>query len=381
MTYNNRFYKIANTPRMNVGISNSTNPDEFAANVFQTMISTRNPSVAVAIDQMARQNATYNNVIIREIPEIQELYRRVVNHSGEIDQNLLSSTLRDLIGNAEPDQEAEQYLNAKQSRATELKKEDELYQVMVKALSPLIGNVRLKLENGEVWAILRQKPEYIQALDNEAKKSSNYSQLVEKFNNKLATSMAPKETLPQKRSSSSIQEFVQKLMQFAQEDRIERLDIALDQYWRKGGKLNGLDIMSIPAIKQIYQEAQSNQINPMKLDATWLTNRLNQFLTSDPQSQESQESQESQQQNQQQQTQSVSQMYGSQDLRNYQSTMEYQINAFNRNNIPSMAQSYVATFEMYEQYLRQNNINDPYYQKYKKLYDSIMNKQNAPQQA
>ena len=109
MTYNNRFYKIANTPTMNVGISNSTNPDEFAANVFQTMISTRNPSVAVAIDQMARQNATYNNVDIKEIPEIQELYRRVVNHSGEIDQNLLSSTLRDLIGNAEPDQEAEQY--------------------------------------------------------------------------------------------------------------------------------------------------------------------------------------------------------------------------------------------------------------------------------
>jgi hypothetical protein len=362
MNYNNRFYKIANTPRMNIGISNSTNPDEFAANVFQTMISTRNPSVAVAIDQMARQNATYNNVIIREVPEIQELYRRVVNHSGEIDQNLLSSTVRDLIGNAIPGQEQKQYTDAKNARATELQKEDELYQVMLKALSPLIGALSLKLENGEIWAILRERPEFVQALDNEAKKSSNYAQLVEKFNNKFRTSMAPKQTLPQIRSSSSVQEFVQKLMQFAQEDRIERLDIALDQYWRKGGKLNGVDIMSIPAIKQIYQEAQ---VNPVRLDAASLTNRLNQLSGSGTQPQ---------------QPQSVSQMYGPQDLRNYQSTMEHQINSFNRNNIPSMSQSYIATFEMYEQYLRQNNINDPNYQRYKKLYDSIKNKQNAPQQ-
>jgi hypothetical protein len=360
MTYNNRFFKIANTPRMNVGISNSTNPDEFAANVFQTMISTRNPSVAVAIDQMARQNATYNNVIIREVPEIQELYRRVVNHSGEIDQNLLSSTLRDLIGNATPGQEQKQYTDAKNARATELQKEDELYQVMVKALSPLIGGLRLKLENGEIWPILRGRPKFVQALDNEAKKSSNYAQLVEKFNNKFRASMAPKQTLPEIRSSSSVQEFVQKLMQFAQEDRIERLDIALDQYWRKGGKLNGVDIMSIPAIKQIYQEAQ---VNPVRLDAASLTNRLNQLSGSGTQ-----------------QPQSVSQMYGPQDLRNYQNTMEHQINSFNRNNIPSMSQSYIATFEMYEQYLRQNNINDPNYQRYKKLYDSIKNKQNAPQQ-
>ncbi len=360
MTYNNRFFKIANTPRMNVGISNSTNPDEFAANVFQTMISTRNPSVAVAIDQMARQNATYNNVIIREVPEIQELYRRVVNHSGEIDQNLLSSTLRDLIGNATPGQEQKQYTDAKNARATELQKEDELYKVMLKALSPSIGALSLKLENGEIWPILRGRPEFVQALDNEAKKSSNYAQLVEKFNNKFRASMAPKQTLPEIRSSSSVQEFVQKLMQFAQEDRIERLDIALDQYWRKGGKLNGVDIMSIPAIKQIYQEAQ---VNPVRLDAASLTNRLNQLSGSGTQ-----------------QPQSVSQMYGPQDLRNYQSTMEHQINSFNRNNIPSMSQSYIATFEMYEQYLRQNNINDPNYQRYKKLYDSIKNKQNAPQQ-
>jgi hypothetical protein len=81
-----------------------------------------------------------------------------------------------------------------------------------------------------------------------------------------------------------------------------------------------------------------------------------------------------------QQPQSVSQMYGSQDLRNYQSTMDYQLNLFNSKNVSSMSQSFIATFEMYEQYLRQNNINDPNYQRYKKLYDSIKNKQNAPQQ-
>ena len=361
MIYNNKFYKLAAPATTSINISNSTTPAEFAANVFKVMESRKDPSVAKAIDEMARQNASYNNVVIREVPEIQELYKRVINHSGPIDENLLSTTLSDLIGNATPGQEQQQYVDAKNARATELQKEDELYQVMVKALSPLIGNVRLKLENGEVWAILRQKPEYIQALDNEAKKSSNYPQLVEKFNNKLATSMAPKETLPQKRSSSSVQEFVQKLMQFAQEDRIERLDIALDQYWRKGGKLNGVDIMSIPAIKQIYQEAATN---PVRLDAASLTNRLNQLSGSGTQPQ---------------QTQSVSQMYGSQDLRNYQSTMDYQLNLFNSKNVSSMSQSFIATFEMYEQYIRQNNINDPNYQKYKKLYEYIKDNQNQSQ--
>ena len=354
MIYNNKFYKLAAPATTSINISNSTTPAEFAANVFKVMESRKDPSVAKAIDEMARQNASYNNVVIREVPEIQELYKRVINHSGPIDENLLSTTLSDLIGNATPGQEQQQYVDAKNARATELQKEDELYKVMLKALSPLIGALSLKLENGEIWAILRQRPEFVQALDNEAKKSSNYAQLVEKFNNKFRSSMAPKQTLPQIRSSSSVQEFVQKLMQFAQEDRIERLDIALDQYWRKGGKLNGVDIMSIPAIKQVYQEAQ---VNPVRLDAASLTNRLNQLSGSGTQPQ---------------QTQSVSQMYGSQDLRNYHSTLDLQLNSFKATNVPSMAQSYVATFQMYEQYLKQNGINDASYEKYKKLYEYIL---------
>ena len=124
--------------------------------------------------------------------------------------------------------------------------------------------------------------------------------------------MAPKQTLPEIRSSSSVQEFVQKLMQFAQEDRIERLDIALDQYWRKGGKLNGVDIMSIPAIKQIYQEAASN---PVRLDAASLTNRLNQLSGSGTQ------------------PQSVSQMYNiDQNLLNYKNTMNLLIQGLDQEN-------------------------------------------------
>lgn len=352
MTYNNRFFKIASPAVVSINISNSTTPAEFAANVFKVMESRNDPSVANAMDQMARQNASYNNVAIKEVPEIQELYRRVLNHSGSIDENLLSTTLNNIIVNATPGQEQQQYVDAKNARATELQKEDELYQVMVKALSPLIGGLRLKLENGEIWAILRQRPEFVQALDNQAKKSSNYAQLVEKFNNKFRASMAPKQTLPEIRSSSSVQEFVQKLMQFAQENRIERLDVALDQYWRKGGKLNGLDIMSIPAIKQIYQEAAINQVG---LDASSLTNRLNQLLGS-------------QQQNQQQQPQSVSQMYNiDQNLLNYKNTMNLLIQGLDQENPSRQANQYIATYQMYIQYMKERNINDPdakYYQEY-----------------
>jgi hypothetical protein len=311
------------------------------------MESRKDPSVAKAIDEMARQNASYNNVVIREVPEIQELYKRVINHSGPIDENLLSTTLSDLIGNATPGQEQQQYVDAKNARATELQKEDELYKVMLKALSPLIGALSLKLENGEIWPILRGRPDFVQALDNEAKKSSNYAQLVEKFNNKFRTSMAPKQTLPQIRSSSSVQEFVQKLMQFAQEDRIERLDIALDQYWRKGGKLNGVDIMSIPAIKQIYQEAATN---PVRLDAASLTNRLNQLSGSGTQ------------------PQSVSQMYNiDQNLLNYKNTMNLLIQGLDQENPSRQANQYIATYQMYTQYMKERNINDPdakYYQEY-----------------
>ena len=347
MIYNNKFYKLAAPATTSINISNSTTPAEFAANVFKVMESRKDPSVAKAIDEMARQNASYNNVVIREVPEIQELYKRVINHSGPIDENLLSTTLSDLIGNATPGQEQQQYVDAKNARATELQKEDELYKVMLKALSPLIGALSLKLENGEIWPILRGRPDFVQALDNEAKKSSNYAQLVEKFNNKFRTSMAPKQTLPQIRSSSSVQEFVQKLMQFAQEDRIERLDIALDQYWRKGGKLNGVDIMSIPAIKQIYQEAQ---VNPVRLDAASLTNRLNQLSGSGTQ------------------PQSVSQMYNiDQNLLNYKNTMNLLIQGLDQENPSRQANQYIATYQMYTQYMKERNINDPdakYYQEY-----------------
>ncbi len=347
MIYNNKFYKLAAPATTSINISNSTTPAEFAANVFKVMESRKDPSVAKAIDEMARQNASYNNVVIREVPEIQELYKRVINHSGPIDENLLSTTLSDLIGNATPGQEEQQYVDAKNARATELQKEDELYKVMLKALSPLIGALSLKLENGEIWPILRGRPDFVQALDNEAKKSSNYAQLVEKFNNKFRASMAPKQTLPEIRSSSSVQEFVQKLMQFAQEDRIERLDIALDQYWRKGGKLNGVDIMSIPAIKQIYQEAQ---VNPVRLDAASLTNRLNQLSDSGTQ------------------PQSVSQMYNiDQNLLNYKNTMNLLIQGLDQENPSRQANQYIATYQMYTQYMKERNINDPdakYYQEY-----------------
>lgn len=347
MIYNNKFYKLAAPATTSINISNSTTPAEFAANVFKVMESRKDPSVAKAIDEMARQNASYNNVVIREVPEIQELYKRVINHSGPIDENLLSTTLSDLIGNATPGQEEQQYVDAKNARATELQKEDELYKVMLKALSPLIGALSLKLENGEIWPILRGRPDFVQALDNEAKKSSNYAQLVEKFNNKFRASMAPKQTLPEIRSSSSVQEFVQKLMQFAQEDRIERLDIALDQYWRKGGKLNGVDIMSIPAIKQIYQEAQ---VNPVRLDAASLTNRLNQLSGSGTQ------------------PQSVSQMYNiDQNLLNYKNTMNLLIQGLDQENPSRQANQYIATYQMYTQYMKERNINDPdakYYQEY-----------------
>jgi hypothetical protein len=354
MIYNNKFYKLAAPSTMSINISNSTTPAEFAANVFKVMESRKDSSVAKAIDEMARQNASYNNVVIREVPEIQELYKRVINHSGPIDENLLSTTLNDLIGNATPGQEQQQYVDAKNARATELQKEDELYQVMLKALSPLIGALSLKLENGEIWPILRERPEFVQALDNEAKKSSNYAQLVEKFNNKFRASMAPKQTLPEIRSSSSVQEFVQKLMQFAQEDRIERLDIALDQYWRKGGKLNGVDIMSIPAIKQIYQEAQ---VNPVRLDAASLTNRLNQLSGSGTQPQ---------------QPQSVSQMYNiDQNLSNYKRTMDLQMQSYNATREESFKQQFKAIFGMYSQYIRERQIKDKDYETYRKMYEML----------
>jgi len=360
MPYNNKSYRLAYLP-MSINISNSETPAEFAANVFNVMESRKDTSVKNAIDTMANQNSTYKGQNIKQIPEINELYRRVVNFNGPISQNDLATNLDGLFGNAVPGSEQQQTLDAYKNRQADLGMENELYQIMIKAL-PMVDNLNLKLTNGEIWAILRQNPEYINAIDTLAKQSPNYQKLVLDFNQKLRSSMAPKETLPQKRSSSSIQEFVQKLMQFAQEDRIERLDIALDQYWRKGGKLNGVDIMSIPAIKQIANEAQ---LNPVRLDAASLTSRLTQMMGGGAQ--------------QPQQQQSVSQMYGPQDLRNYQNTMDYQMNSVNKENLLRMAQSYTATFQMYEKYLKQSGINDPNYQKYKKYYDSALSQLRTPQ--
>lgn len=345
MFYNNRSYRLAApaVPPMSINMSNSETPAEFAANVFKVMESRKDPSVKNAMDAMANQNSTYKGQSIKEIPEINELYRRVVNFSGPISQNDLTTNLDGLFGNAVQGSEQQQTLDAYKNRQADLGMENELYQIMVKALNPLVGNVNLKLANGEIWAILRQKPEYINAIDTLAKQSQNYQKLVQDFNQKLQSSMAPKETLPQKRSSNSITEFVQKLMQFAQEDRIERLDIALDQYWRKGGKLNGVDIMSIPAIKQIANEAQ---LNPVRLDAASLTNRLTQMMGGGAQ------------QPQQQQT------YNDPMLANYKRTMDLLIQGLDQNNVNGSSNQYIATYQMYVEYLRQRNIQDPDAKKY-----------------
>ena len=346
MFYNNRSYRLA-APPVSINVSNSETPAEFAANVFKVMESRKDPSVAKAIDAMAQQNATYKGQNIKEIPELNELYRRVVNISGPISQNDLATTLDGLFGNAVPGAEQQQTLDAYKNRQADLGMENELYQIMRKALYPLVGNVDLKLTTGEIWAILRQKPEYINAIDTLAKQSQNYQKLVQDFNQKLQSSMAPKETLPQKRSSNSITEFVQKLMQFAQEDRIERLDIALDQYWRKGGKLNGVDIMSIPAIKQIANEAQ---LNPVRLDAASLTNRLTQMMGAGTQ-------------------QSVSQMYYADPmLANYKRTMDLLIQGLDQGNVSGASNQYIATYQMYVQYLRQRNIQDPDEKKYQEYF-------------
>ena len=80
-----------------------------------------------------------------------------------------------------------------------------------------------------------------------------------------------------------------------------------------------------------------------------------------------------QSQNQQNGLPSISQMYGPQDLRNYQSTMELQKNSLTPKNAPSMKNSYIATFDMYEKYLMQNNITDPNYNYYRNIYDEYKN--------
>jgi hypothetical protein len=345
-------------PNVQIAFSNSANPDEFAANVYKVMMTRNDNSVANAIDAMANSNSLYQGVNIKQVPELQALYKRVLSHNGPISQQDLANSLNSLFPNAVPGAEQQQYVDANNKRQSELLINNELNEIMKTALRPYDRSIELHLTNGQIWPIIRQNTKFIEYVDNEAQKSINYQKLVEVFNQKYYSSMEPKETLEQKRNSSSIQEFVQKIIQFAKESRIDRLDIALQQYGGQGGTINGVNILTIPAIQQLQSEIPTN------LDANTLITRLTQMTAEGQQS-----AQNTQQQPQQpQQQQSVSQMYGSQDLRNYQSAMDMQINSLNTENAYRMAQSYIATFQIYDQYLRQNNITDPNYSRYQASY-------------
>ena len=358
MFYNNRSFRLANMPNVQIAISNSANPNDFAANVYKVMMTRNDNSVANAIDAMANSNSLYKGVNIKQVPELQALYKRVLSHNGPISQQDLANSLNSLFPNAVPGAEQQQYVDANNKRQSELLINNELNEIMKTALRPYDPSIELHLTNGEIWPIIRQNTNFIEYVDNEAQKSINYQKLVEVFNQKYYSSMEPKETLEQKRNSSSIQEFVQKIIQFAKERRINRLDIALQQYGGQGGTINGVNILTIPAIQQLQSEIPTN------LDANTLITRLTQMTAEGQQS-----AQNTQQQPQQpQQQQSVSQMYGSQDLRNYQSAMDMQINSLNTENAYRMAQSYIATFQIYDQYLRQNNITDPNYSRYQASY-------------
>ena len=358
MFYNNRSFRLANMPNVQIAFSNSANPDEFAANVYKVMMTRNDNSVANAIDAMANSNSLYQSVNIKRVPELQELYKRVLSHNGPISQQDLANSLNSLFPNAVPSAEQQQYVDANNKRQSELLINNELNEIMKTALRPYDRSIELHLTNGQIWPIIRQNTNFIEYVDNEAQKSINYQKLVEVFNQKYYSSMEPKETLEQKRNSSSIQEFVQKIIQFAKESRIDRLDTALQQYGGQGGTINGVNILTIPAIQQLQIEIPTN------LDANTLITRLTQMTAEGQQS-----AQNTQQQPQQpQQQQSVSQMYGSQDLRNYQSAMDMQINSLNTENAYRMAQSYIATFQIYDQYLRQNNITDPNYSRYQASY-------------
>ena len=360
MFYNNRSFRLANMPNVQIAISNSANPNDFAANVYKVMMTRNDNSVANAIDAMANSNSLYKGVNIKQVPELQALYKRVLSHNGPISQQDLANSLNSLFPNAVPGAEQQQYVDANNKRQSELLINNELNEIMKTALRPYDPSIELHLTNGEIWPIIRQNTNFIEYVDNEAQKSINYQKLVEVFNQKYYSSMEPKETLEQKRNSSSIQEFVQKIIQFAKERRINRLDIALQQYGGQGGTINGVNILTIPAIQQLQSEIPTN------LDANTLITRLTQMTAEGQQS-----AQNTQQQPQQpQQQQSVSQMYGSQDLRNYQSAMDMQINSLNTENAYRMAQSYIATFQIYDQYLRQNNITDPNYSRYQASYEA-----------
>ena len=93
MFYNNRSYRLANFPQMRLNVSNSETPADFAANVYRVLQSTGNPSIVNAIDTMANQNATYKGIVIRNIPELKELYNRIVNTNGQISENDIATEL------------------------------------------------------------------------------------------------------------------------------------------------------------------------------------------------------------------------------------------------------------------------------------------------
>lgn len=363
MFYNNRSFRLANMPNVQIAFSNSANPDEFAGNVYKVMMTRNDNSVANAIDAMANSNSLYQGVNIKQVPELQALYKRVLSHNGPISQQDLANSLNSLFPNAVPGAEQQQYVDANNKRQSELLINNELNEIMKKALRPYDPSIELHLTNGEIWPIISKDPKLIEYVDSEARRSRNYQKLVEVFNQKYYSSMEPKETSEQKRNSSSIQEFVQKIIQFAKESRIDKLDIALQQYGGQGGTINGVNILTIPAIQQLQSEIPTN------LDANTLITRLTQMTAEGQQSAQNTQ-QQPQQPQQPQQQQSVSQMYGSQDLRNYQNTMDMQINSLNTENAYSMAQSYIAIFQMYDQYLRQNNINDPNYSRYQKSYEA-----------
>ena len=93
MIYNHKSYRLANFPQMRLNVSNSETPADFAANVYRVLQSTGNPSIVNAIDTMANQNATYKGIVIRNIPELKELYNRIVNTNGQISENDIATEL------------------------------------------------------------------------------------------------------------------------------------------------------------------------------------------------------------------------------------------------------------------------------------------------
>ena len=108
MFYNNRSFRLANMPNVQIAFSNSANPDEFAGNVYKVMMTRNDNSVANAIDAMANSNSLYQGVNIKQVPELQALYKRVLTHNGPISQQDLANSLSSLFPSAVPSAEQQQ---------------------------------------------------------------------------------------------------------------------------------------------------------------------------------------------------------------------------------------------------------------------------------